>query len=538
MIINGKEELKRFEKQITNNFKLERALEVYCDFKFDFNIDAIKDILSFWGENQLGLTNYDIYPFGRESSGGYYVLLDNKYVGFISSEGACGIVANNVYMFFNFLAVFKELQSYFHERVFETLETFKKTLDEINDEITEEYNEVFNDFIRTNMFSKNYETLKTSLELALVIQPEFIIEPTDESKALGWEISDDLFCSEHKYIAKLRNGGCEPLEEKNKIVTYNSNNTFNKGTNEFSNLIKKYAEESLMDVKKDVLEIEDEKLEIIKEKVSQNDLSFVDNINDWIYEVFQFQNGGYSGICKSFLEELINIFIETNKIEKLNIQYIKEYLLDNVKLKDLLNKSTANYHTLNDLCNANEYTRQAIYKELIFHLDKRNEELINEKNNKLMKEVKYIINSVEDAIISLNNGDYIRINLFGKMKDVEVFSTGDSKYKNEKNNFQLNKEEIECLNWFIHNVNIEDYKDEIVDYCNGVYDEWSDISITINDIESEIDIYAIAINLTEISNETPDIAFYGSCNCDEDHGICIGFKNKNFIGIESQDWII
>jgi len=541
MIINGKEDLLSFEKQIKNNPKLEKALEIYCDFKFDYNIDVVNDILSFWGENQVGLANYDIYPFGRESSGGYYVLLDNKYVGFVSSEGACGIIANNVYMFFNYLAVFKELQSYFYERVFDKLETFKETFEELNNEVDDEYAEVFDNFIKNNMFSKNYETLKTSFELALIIQPEFVVEPTEESKALGWGISDDLFYSDHKYIAKLRNGGFVPFVESNKGNINNSNAASNESANAFSNLIKKYAQETLDEDKNNLLKIEDEKLEIIKQKVLNNDLSFAENINDWIYEVFRFHNGGYSNICKTFLEELVKIFIETNNIQKLNIEYIKEYLLDNIKLRELLDKSTTDYSTLSELCNANENTRATIYKELNYYLDKRTEMLLDESNKAVSKEIKYIIENEEDEIISLNNEDYIKIKLFGKIKEVEVFSTGDSRYKNDTSKFQLNKEEIECLNWFVHNVNIEDYKNEIVNYCNQMYSEWTDITISVDDIENEINIYAIAINLKENTynqNSYPDIAFYGSCKCDDEHGICIGFKNKNFIGINSQDWIL
>ncbi|MDE6927016.1 MAG: hypothetical protein K2O97_10660 [Acetatifactor sp.] len=26
--------------------------------------------------------------------------------------------------------------------------------------------------------------------------------------------------------------------------------------------------------------------------------------------------------------------------------------------------------------------------------------------------------------------------------------------------------------------------------------------------------------------------------CDEEHGICIGFRDKKFLGIESQDWTL
>ena len=34
----------------------------------------------------------------------------------------------------------------------------------------------------------------------------------------------------------------------------------------------------------------------------------------------------------------------------------------------------------------------------------------------------------------------------------------------------------------------------------------------------------------------PEISFYGDCKCDEEHGICIGFRDKKFLGINHQDW--
>ena len=112
------------------------------------------------------------------------------------------------------------------------------------------------------------------------------------------------------------------------------------------------------------------------------------------------------------------------------------------------------------------------------------------------------------SITNLNNGDYIAINLFGKEKNVEVFSTGDNQYDEngdpKADGFALSEEEIDCLNWFIENVKIEDYREAITEYCNEVY----------------------------------EIAFYGGCECDPEHGICIGFRDKKFLGIDAQDWIL
>ena len=126
-----------------------------------------------------------------------------------------------------------------------------------------------------------------------------------------------------------------------------------------------------------------------------------------------------------------------------------------------------------------------------------------------------------EIINHLNSGDFITINLFGKDKEVKVFSTGDNQFDETGNykddGFALNNEEIACLNWFISNVNIADYKKEITEYCNEQYSMIGDTHITENDLENEIDIFAIAINISETTQSLngfvyPEISFLGIAN--------------------------
>ena len=73
-------------------------------------------------------------------------------------------------------------------------------------------------------------------------------------------------------------------------------------------------------------------------------------------------------------------------------------------------------------------------------------------------------------INGLKNDEYININLFGKEKSVRVFCTGDNcfdEFGNDKDDgFELSQEELDVLNWFLENVKIEDYKQQILDYCS------------------------------------------------------------------------
>ena len=150
-------------------------------------------------------------------------------------------------------------------------------------------------------------------------------------------------------------------------------------------------------------------------------------------------------------------------------------------------------------------------------------------------------------IQNLKSEDSIKIKLFGKEKEVLVFSTGDNKFDGnghyKEKGFLLNEEELACLNWFIENIDIADYKKEIVAYCNEQYDIIGGETITEEDVEQEISIFAIAVNICKITQSKngivyPEISFLGDCECDPEHGICIGFRDKKFLGIESQDWTL
>ena len=151
------------------------------------------------------------------------------------------------------------------------------------------------------------------------------------------------------------------------------------------------------------------------------------------------------------------------------------------------------------------------------------------------------------AIEKLNSGDLIVIDLFGKEEEVEVFSTGDNQFDEngdyKEEGFALTDEEIACLNWFIENIKIENYRQVIMQYCNERYEAIGDKHIEEADVEKEIGIFAIAINISETIQSFdgfiyPEISFYGDCECDPEHGICIGFRDKKFLGIHAQDWTL
>lgn len=199
------EKLNYYKNQISNNKQLEDAL-FWCDFKFDDDVD-MEALL-----NCDGKSNYELIPFGSESCGGTYLILDNKYIGYATSEGECGIVAKNVSDFFNILIVCKNLIDYFRKNTFDSLENFTNRFNEINKSYTEtliQYadfpiedleNEI-NNFIKENNFKTNIEEIYTMFKDALITEPSFIIECSEKNDTWYW---DDLFSTEQEYINELR----------------------------------------------------------------------------------------------------------------------------------------------------------------------------------------------------------------------------------------------------------------------------------------------------------------------------------------------
>lgn len=195
MKMNNTELLNLYKEQIKSNTLLEKALWEDCDFRFEDNIDVKNDILICDEES-----NYEIYPFGESGDGGVYCLLNSKLVGYISSDGACGIISKNVNDFFNLLATCKDLIFYFYKGVFDTFQDFEEKYNEINNEVNFYNISLYKKFIDDNKFTTDVLVLYSIFKSAIITEPSFILQadPTQYSQ------SDDLFYSEQEEVKKLR----------------------------------------------------------------------------------------------------------------------------------------------------------------------------------------------------------------------------------------------------------------------------------------------------------------------------------------------
>ncbi len=159
------------------------------------------------------------------------------------------------------------------------------------------------------------------------------------------------------------------------------------------------------------------------------------------------------------------------------------------------------------------------------------------------KEYSFVDINPAANVESLNNEDKIYADIFGKVTEVEVISTGDNQYDENGNHkpdgFALSDNEIAALNDFLKNVKLEDFVEQITEYCNERCEENGEEPIKDYMTQHVITINQIAVNVCKDNgDDDPEIALIGDCDCDEENGICIGFRGGELVGIEQQDWLL
>lgn len=147
------------------------------------------------------------------------------------------------------------------------------------------------------------------------------------------------------------------------------------------------------------------------------------------------------------------------------------------------------------------------------------------------------------SVKSLNNEDKIIIDFFGSEREVRVICTGDNQFDEngqyKPDGFALSEKEIAVLNDFLKNVKLEDHVAEITAYCNEWYEEDGEDPISEEITPRAIRINEIGVNVCKVDDDDyPEIAFMGECHCDQEGGICIGFRNGKLVGIAQYDWLL
>ena len=125
-----------------------------------------------------------IKAFARDASGALWVVLDDKLIGYIGTEGQCGIVSRNINEFMNIIAVLKGsslLGDFWDVDILSSEEAFINAYNETDAEDDEvDYSEVLDKFIRKHGFTSDLTAIYEYIVRGLTIKPFFQVFATDD----------------------------------------------------------------------------------------------------------------------------------------------------------------------------------------------------------------------------------------------------------------------------------------------------------------------------------------------------------------------
>ena len=173
-----KEILKDYLSKIKSSQELQEQVEVFCDFRLLYSDEELQsqldDLLEGGCEKE-----YDFYPFAEDFSGGVYVLVDDKYIALIDSEGGAGYVAESVADFFKIILNVGMLGQYTNMPCLNDFETFHSYYQKILED--QDPIDTIEEFIdRENLRvseEEAYELLKNGIT---IMPPLEIVSPDPE----------------------------------------------------------------------------------------------------------------------------------------------------------------------------------------------------------------------------------------------------------------------------------------------------------------------------------------------------------------------
>lgn len=125
----------------------------------------------------------NIKAFARDGTGALWVVLDDELIGYIGTEGECGIVSRNINEFMNIIAALKGSSLLFDFWDVDTLsseEAFIDAYNESEEDDETDYNEVFDKFINKHGFTHDLKTIYEYIVKGLTVQPFFQVIATDD----------------------------------------------------------------------------------------------------------------------------------------------------------------------------------------------------------------------------------------------------------------------------------------------------------------------------------------------------------------------
>lgn len=184
-------------QKMKDDKNLSKKIRILCDIELYENIKLPDD-----AEGKMKY-NIDGVAFARDASGGEYILLSDNSIGFISSEGECGRIAENmkdmfillinVSSFFNYLCpdIYKDkdfLKRYSRQIEKENKESFNKNTSEDYDFLKKEIAEV----IGVDIYENIDENILLSFYKAATREPMYRYTFAEEN---GESFTSDDFLS-------------------------------------------------------------------------------------------------------------------------------------------------------------------------------------------------------------------------------------------------------------------------------------------------------------------------------------------------------
>ena len=184
---NLPENVRAFLEEIFNDEELcdafyYRDVEIYDeDWVKDLEDNFQQEFESLMGPGDSSYKN--IKAFARDGTGALWVILDDELIGYIGTEGQCGIVSRNINEFMNIIAALKGASLLFDFWDVDILSSEEAFIDAYNGSEEDEendYSEVFDKFISKHGFTRDLKTIYEYIVKGLTVQPFFQVIATDD----------------------------------------------------------------------------------------------------------------------------------------------------------------------------------------------------------------------------------------------------------------------------------------------------------------------------------------------------------------------
>ena len=186
---NLPEIIRAFLEEIINDEKLcdafySRDVEIYDEaWVKDLEDNFQQEFEDLMGPGDSSYKN--IKAFARDGTGALWVVLDDELIGYISTDGQCGIVSRNINEFMNIIAALKGsslLADFWDLDTLSSEEAFTEAYEESDDEDDDEtdYIEVLDKFIGKHGFTKDPKKLYEYVVKGITVEPFFQVIATDD----------------------------------------------------------------------------------------------------------------------------------------------------------------------------------------------------------------------------------------------------------------------------------------------------------------------------------------------------------------------